>query len=80
MLNFKMTFYAQHCPDGSIHIQNYIIGLGGQHHVHSGKSFESWKRDSDEINWLPDGPCDCGLAVGDVREYDGKVRHNEKFE
>lgn len=75
-----MEFYATKTPDGKIHVQNAINGLLGQHHVHNAESFERWSKliKPDNLH-LEDGACDCGLEVGQVREYDGAVWFNPKF-
>ena len=75
MLTFKMRFYVHKTPDGLYHVQNAIGHLVGQHHVHTEQSFSDWSKqvEKDEIKMLDNGPCDCGLGPGDVREYDGKT-------
>jgi hypothetical protein len=79
MLSYRMRFYVHEDLDGNYHVQNFVGGYLGQHHVHSPASFESW-RDGVEIEMLDPAPCDCGLNPGDVREYDGRVWHNDEFD
>jgi len=52
--------------DGSIHVQNAVMGMFGQHHVHDKKGFEEWKKgvNEEDIIYI-DGECDCGLQIGD---------------
>jgi hypothetical protein len=75
---FTMTFYMQTNPDGSIHIQNAVGSMFGQHHVHDEVGLAKWKEGAPEkgigpvnpndIVWLTDvSPCDCGLAIGEMR-------------
>ena len=84
MMTVKMHFFATECPDGTIHVQNYVGAYRGQHHVHSKESFEKWKQKTEtELGVSVDmekGECNCGLKPGDVKEYDGHVWHNEKWE
>lgn len=79
---FAMQFYARETPDGLIHVQNAIMGKNGQHHAHDKDSFERWQKgiDKENIHFEKTESCDCELKSGDVKEYDGKVWHNDKFE
>ena len=80
MIRIEMEFYATKTPDGKIHVQNVINGLRGQHHVHSAESFERWSRHVNPGNLeIDEGECGCGLEVGQVREYDGRVWFNDRF-
>lgn len=74
-------FYATKTPNGLIHVQNFINGLPGQHHIHNEESFNRWrKRWKKEALDIEEGECDCGLNVpGMVREYDGAEWFNDKF-
>lgn len=79
----SMQFYAVETPDGLIHVQNYVMGLRGQHHIHDKESFEKWSKgiDKENLHVSKAESCDCGLKdSGDVTEYDGKTWHNDKFE
>jgi hypothetical protein len=80
-MRYEMRHTAIRTDDGLIHIQNHVGTLTGQHHVHTTKSYERWL-----VNIAPvahptvtTGKCLCGLSVGDVREYDGKIWHSEEF-
>jgi len=75
-----MHIFATECPDGSVHVQNYVGAYRGQHHVHSKESFERWRKEAGVEVKVTKGNCDCGLKPGDCREYDGYVWHNEKWE
>ena len=77
----EMRFYVVRNPDGTYHVQNVVLGHLGQHHVHTEKGFEKWKKDVPErlIHYI-EGTCDCGLRPGDIMEYDGKVWHNPELE
>jgi hypothetical protein len=79
---FEMHFYVVKTPDGLYHVQNIVAGRLGQHHVHSEKSYERWAQSVDKrlIHYLGEGECNCGLKCGDIREYDGTLWHNPKFE
>ena len=84
MIVIDMRFYATRYPDGTVHVQNAVNGLPGQHHVHSAESFERWRKHvSPEALEIEDakegGECGCGLGVGQVREYDGRVWFNDRF-
>jgi hypothetical protein len=51
--------------------------------VHSEKGFNYWKKNgkiADADIKTGTGSCTCGLKPGDVREYDGQLWHNAKFE
>jgi hypothetical protein len=37
-----MTFYCTREKDGTIHVQNAVMGMMGQHHVHTPEDFKSW--------------------------------------
>ena len=74
-----MRFHVSITLDGSYHVQNAVAGLLGQHHVHTPESYHKWLKESDEICLLDDGPCDCGLIPGQVRNHNGKVWTNPKF-
>ena len=64
-----MTFYCTREPDGTVHVQNAVMGYLGQHHVHSPEDFERWKTgiSKSHVVWLDAAPCDCGLKPGEVR-------------
>lgn len=66
---YEMTFYCAKQPDGTIHVQNAVMGHLGQHHVHTGEDFQDWTRTVDprQIVWLKAKPCDCGLKAGGHR-------------
>jgi hypothetical protein len=77
-----MTFLATETSDGLIHVQNYVGYHEGQHHVHTKESFEKWKNQGKtptEVT-VEKGECLCKLKAGDVREYDGQIWHNNKWE
>ena len=72
---FTMTFYCTREADGTIHVQNAVGGMLGQHHVHMPEDFEAWrtggrrKIEDAEIEWLRDtSPCGCGLKPGEVKD------------
>jgi len=79
MMGISMSFYATETPDGNVHVQNAVMGMLGQHHVHTQGSYARWKREPKVTVKASKGTCDCGLKPGDVREYDGKVWHSDKF-
>jgi hypothetical protein len=63
-----MTFYCTRETDGTIHVQNVVMGHLGQHHAHDPEDFERWKAGiaESQIVWLDAAPCDCGLKPGEV--------------
>ena len=64
---YTMTHYCTREKDGTIHVQNAVMGMMGQHHVHTPKDFKKWRKDNDTIKWLDCEPCGCGLKAGEVR-------------
>lgn len=81
MLEFKIRFCTTKTPDGLYHVQNYVGGYRGQHHVHNEKSFNSWKKNIDETSiTIMTGTCDCDMTSGDVKEYNGHRWYNDRFE
>jgi len=82
MMSLRMIHCAIETPDGLIHVQNYVMGLRGQHHVHTKDGFKAWlkianlhKRDVS----IQKGSCDCGLTPSEVKEYDGRKWKSDKF-
>lgn len=87
----SMRHEVRYGPDNTVHVQNIaIMGFmvaGGQHHVYSKQGFDNWvkrsgirKEDIHPVKTSGALPCGCGLKPGDVREYDGHVWHNGRFE
>ena len=65
-----MTFYCTKESDGTIHVQNAVMGMMGQHHVHTQDDFDVWSKGSeDSIEWLTGDcdPCACGLKAGGAK-------------
>ncbi len=78
----SMTFYATTTPDGNVHVQNAVMGLMGQHHVHTRAGFLKWKRQVRKEDLRTEksrSPCGCGLKPGQVREYDGKTWESDRW-
>jgi hypothetical protein len=79
---FQMLFRAVIYPDGTVHVQNSVMGHLGQHHVHTLKGYKQWKKDTEreceETKAKKGEKCDCGLKVGQTREYDGQTWDNEE--
>jgi hypothetical protein len=78
----EMDFIVSHLPDGTYHVQDKTGPHLGQHHVHSKEGFERWEKKRKlggaiSIGVAPN--CDCGLAVGFVKEFNGKVWFNAVF-
>lgn len=82
MISFEMHFYVTKTPNGLYHVQNYVMGMRGQHHIHDEESFKRWRKGIDQkFIHVSNGSCDCGLTKsGQVREYDGREWFNERFE
>lgn len=38
----KMQYYAIRHSDGLVHVQNFLFGMKGQHHVHDEEDFAAW--------------------------------------
>ena len=78
----RMAFYVQKTDDGLVHVQNFVMGLRGQHHMHTPKGFQNWKHgiSGEDIVVSEGGACGCGLKPGDVRDHDGAVWHKADFE
>lgn len=79
----EMTFKVTECMDGALHVQNFTGMYLGQHHVHSKKGFEDWKKKAVPENKgklkVEKGVCKCGLKPGWVRECNGKDWFNANF-
>jgi len=77
-----MHFYATETEDGLIHVQNYVMGMKGQHKVHTKKGFEKWlkiaKVDRKDVK-MTKRTCDCGLKASEVKEYDGRTWKSGDF-
>ena len=79
-IEIQMTHIATRTPDGLIHVQNYVQGLRGQHHIHTEESFGRWNRHHETKVEVDDGECSCGLGkAGMVRSYDGHISFNDRF-
>ncbi len=68
---YEMRFYCQRTTNGLIHVTNMLMGLQGQHHVHTDTEFQQWATDVPEvsIDWetlKQSSPCTCGLQNGKV--------------
>ena len=80
MMEIRMQHIATRTPDGLIHVQNYVQGLMGQHHIHTEESFRRWNEHHEAKVEVEDGKCDCGLEkAGMVRAHDGHVSFNDRF-
>ena len=79
-IKIEMEHYVTEAPNGTVHVQNVIGGLPGQHHVHTPASFKRWcETTHPKIAETAKGECGCGLTPGQVREYDGGVWFNDRF-
>lgn len=67
-----MTFHTYRGADGSVHVQNAVMGALGQHHVHTPEEFETWRKPGDQII-EHNAICSCDLAVGQARDHTGKI-------
>jgi len=73
----RMVFSVTRTDDGLVHVQNTVMGLRGQHHVHTAEEFGRWADgapdrgigpvDLCDIQELRAAACDCGLAAGEMR-------------
>jgi len=80
---FSMLYSAVIYDDGTVHVQNSVMGHLGQHHIHSFKGYRRWKKDlklnCDEKKAKKGEKCDCKLKTpGQIREYDGKEWVNDE--
>ena len=69
-MGHDMMFYCTKEADSTIHVQNAVMGMMGQHHVHTPADFDRWKIDADDdsIKWLNGtDSCDCGLNAGESK-------------
>lgn len=80
LATIQMLFHVTKTEDELYHIQNSVMGLSGQHHVHTQKGFDSWLKGVKKGPTVEHGKCSCGLKAGYVRDHDGQVWKNDKFE
>lgn len=67
---FEMHFYVTITKNKLYHVQNAIMGMMGQHHVHDKEGFEDWKKAGgieEQYIHISKGQCNCGLKEGQVR-------------
>lgn len=66
----RMRHYIIKTEDDLIHVQNAVMGLFGQHHVHTKEQFDEWVRKNkiaeEDIIDLGSERCVCGLKAGEV--------------
>lgn len=78
-----MTHYITKTRDGLYHVQNAIMGMMGQHHVHTEEGFKQWKAggniEDQDIVFLDSTKCSCGLTPSEVREHDGRLWKSDRF-
>jgi len=79
---FEMLHFATIYDDGTVHVQNYVSGMAGQHHVHTLEGYRKWKGDlklkCSERKGKSGEKCDCGLSPGQLKEYTGHVWENKE--
>ena len=78
-----MRFVVDITEDGLYHVTNIVMGMRGQHHVHTRESYDRWKanvKNADERILISEGKCNCEMNSGDCEEYDGERWHNGRFE
>jgi hypothetical protein len=78
-----MRYAVDITPDGLHHVTNVVMGMRGQHHVHTKEGYDCWKSHNkipDENIIIGEGNCNCGMNPGDVEEYDGHKWHSDRFE
>jgi hypothetical protein len=62
---WDMNFYVMEDPDGTIHVQNAVMGHYGQHHVHTKEDFKKWAKDISKENLIDlKTKCGCGMKAG----------------
>ncbi|KKK66917.1 hypothetical protein LCGC14_2959270 [marine sediment metagenome] len=55
-----MKHYVFRNKDGSVHVQNAVGGMFGQHHIHDEVSFGRWRvQIADRSLEMMEGDCDC---------------------
>jgi hypothetical protein len=65
---FKMHFYVTITKDGLYHVQNTVMGMMGQHHVHTKEGYRKWKIGIEkEYLHISNGKC-CDMKDGEVKE------------
>ena len=62
----KMHFYITRTPDGLYHVQNFVNGYRGQHHVHTPSEFKQWRKGIDRkyVHWIAAKYC-CDIRPGE---------------
>ena len=77
-----MRHYFHLDEAGNVHVDTLIDGERWQHHVHTEAGFAVWSEllERCELFGLPDGECDCDLAVGQVLEHDGRIWNHPRFD
>ena len=63
----RMHFYVSLDMAGNYHVQNAIMGMMGQHHVHTPSDYIDWSQeipDEDITLQMDCSPCSCGMKPG----------------
>lgn len=65
---FTMYHYVNRCADGTIHVQNAVGAMMGQHHVHTPKGFDEWAAEINPAHIIEQdcADCDCGAEPGET--------------
>lgn len=74
----RMQYFVSESEDGMLHVQNILMGMNGQHHVHTKDEYEKWKKngkiESRDITMANKRyKCNCGLKPGEVKDHEGRV-------
>ena len=84
MFDVRMIHYVTIYDDGTVHVQNAVMGMPGQHHVHTLKGYKRWKKDvkvekdcCEETKAKKGQKCDCGLKPGQTKDHEGHVSESK---
>ena len=73
---YEMVHYWHEDQNGLIHVTNMLLGMEGQHHVHTKEGFARWKKMTGvgkNCMRLDATQCNCGLKPGQARSRGGRV-------
>lgn len=77
----RMKHYISEDKHGNIHVQNAIMGMFGQHHVHTPAGYKRWAKQvaKQDIVRLKKTLCTCGLHPGEVVDGDPKAADRKVY-
>ncbi len=60
LFDMKLVHFVYRNEDGTIHVQNAVGHMFGQHHVHDATDFDKWKPLGELIEC--EGGCSCDVV------------------